>query len=682
MKARKRHKHKFISRLLSVFLLCSLLIGTLPPWQAQAAAKKLSVATAKSMALAQSSDYTKLKNKLALAKVQYTQSVKSIKLKEKNQKTFRWSPLLNFKFPEKPDLADEFEYTYKPLELQSQIDVLNHSLSDCIYGIYEKVELAFLKVYVLQEKIFYNEKRIDSYQGALNKNKARLLAGQANQTDVDTMEKKLETLNSTLASDKRNFEAEKEKLGLLIGVDLSTSYEFQSPFVTASLDRMTQEELIAHTLEYDDAYYQARTASANGLLELNTNYRLMQNQYGSKMRMIDSFINQAKKGEKLDSAAFKLKYGELLDAADQPWQGKKRILFIKIPKEWFKGAIDGIRYVEDEPYALYESAVEYQGLYAEELAMKKDLTASVKEYYENYVSTMNSSQSLAKEVAKKENELKKAAYLNGTGKMTYEEYTQVQEEYEELQMDYLDAKAAHSEILYTFDRLTCGALSAYLKGEAIELSSSEGGKSYVVEDEGEGIYYFIHSMVENNIFELGLSVPENFEIGVSDYELWVDNMQVGTRTAVNKTIRHLALDMEEVDRVFIRLYDGDTFVDDCDIDPSVYSEKLLITNYRIETTGSSQIGSYTAKTNSATGMLEFKITLNPDQMAEFYNIKTADGKYLVSDKKIPVKDKFSYLAAAEGSLEDLTICLYDKSGVLLFEARPQSADQTLQKKED
>lgn len=682
MKARKSHKHKFISKLLSVFLLCSFLIGTLPPWQAQAAAKKLSVATAKSMALAQSSDYTKLKNKLALAKVQYTQSVKSIKLKEKNQKTFRWSPLLNFKFPEKPDLADEFEYTYKPLELQSQIDVLNHSLSDCIYGIYEKVELAFLKVYVLQEKISYNEKRIDSYQGALNKNKARLLAGQANQTDVDTMEKKLETLNSTLASDKRNFEAEKEKLGLLIGVDLSTSYEFQSPFVTASLDRMTQEELIAHTLEYDDAYYQARTASANGLLELNTNYRLMQNQYGSKMRMIDSFINQAKKGEKLDSAAFKLKYGELLDAADQPWQGKKRILFIKIPKEWFKGAIDGIRYVEDEPYALYESAVEYQGLYAEELAMKKDLTASVKEYYENYVSTMNSSQSLAKEVAKKENELKKAAYLNGIGKMTYEEYTQVQEEYEELQMDYLDAKSAHSEILYTFDRLTCGALSAYLKGESIELSSSEGGKSYVVEDEGEGIYYFIHSMVENNIFELGLSVPENFEIGVSDYELWVDNMQVGVRTAVNKTIRHLALDMEEVDRVFIRLYDGDTFVDDCDIDPSVYSEKLLITNYRIETTGSSQIGSYTAKTNSATGMLEFKITLNPDQMAEFYNIKTADGKYLVSDKKIPVKDKFSYLAAAEGSLEDLTICLYDKSGALLFEARPQSADQTLQKKED
>ena len=60
----------------------------------------------------------------------------------------------------------------------------------------------------------------------------------------------------------------------------------------------------------------------------------------------------------------------------------------------------GVRYVEDEPYALYESAIEYQGVYADEQAMKKDLTATVEEYYENYVSTQNSSQSLAKEVAK------------------------------------------------------------------------------------------------------------------------------------------------------------------------------------------------------------------------------------------------------------------------------------------
>lgn len=686
MQKDQKRDHSFINRalparaLLSV-LLCSIFMTALP-MPAQAAEKKLSVQTAKSMALSESSDYTKLKNELALAKVQYTQSVKSIKLKEKNQKTFRWSPLLNFKFPEKPDLTDEFEYTYKPLELQSQIDVLNHSIADCVYGIYEDVQLSFLSVYVLQEKIAYNEKRIASYQETLNKNKARLLKGQANQSDIDALEKKLETLNETLAADSRSFEAKKEKLGQLIGIDVSTSYSFQSPFVTATLSREIEDELIEYTLEHDDAYYQAQMASANGLLELNTNYSLMKNQYGSKIRMIDSFINQAKRGEKLDSAAFKLKYGELLESVDKPWQGKKKILFIKVPKEWFKGAIDGIRYVEDEPYALYETAVEYQGLYAEEQAMKKELTASVKDYYENYVSAQNTAASLAKEVAKKEKELKQAGYYNIAGKMTYEEYSQVQEEYEELQMDYLEAKAAYSEILYSFDRLTCGALSAYLKGDGIELSAAEGGRSYIVEDEGTGIYYYIHSMVENNIFELGLSVPTDSETEVTDYELWVDGMQIGSRTNVKKAIRHLALDIAEVDRVFIRLYNGDTFIDDCDIDPSVYSEKLTITNYRTELAEDGKIGTYTAKNSAATGMLELTLKLNADQMAAFYNIKTADGKYLVNSKKLSVKDKFSYLAAAEGSLDELTICLYDSDGKLLYEARLQSSDQTIWKKEE
>ena len=89
----KKNHIKAISGLLSSFLLCSAVLGVLPTLQVHAADKKLSVDTAKNMALAQSSDYTQLKNKLTLAKVQYTQSVKSIKMKEKNQRTFRWSPL-------------------------------------------------------------------------------------------------------------------------------------------------------------------------------------------------------------------------------------------------------------------------------------------------------------------------------------------------------------------------------------------------------------------------------------------------------------------------------------------------------------------------------------------------------------------------------------------------------------
>lgn len=680
MKKYYNRSSKAKHRVLSLILLFCILMVSFPERQVWAKTEELTVETARSMALYQSKDYASLKSKLELAKVQYTQSIKSLKLKEKNQKTFRWSPLLNFKFPEKSDLSEEFEYTYKPMELQSEIAVLNHSLSDCVYGVYEEVSLCFTKVYVLQEKIAYNEKRINSCQRTIKKNTARLATGQANQEDVDAMESKLTKLQSTLASDMRSFEAEKEKLGLLLGIDVSTSYTFQSPFVSASLDREIEEQLIDYTLEHDNAYYQAQVASANGLLELNTNYDLMKSQYGSKIRVIDSFIEQAKKGEKLDSAAFKLKYNELLESVDEPWQGKYRILFIKVPKEWFKGKIDGVRYVEDEPYALYESAVAYQSLCVEERTMKNELTASVKDYYENYVSAHNAVESMEKQIEEKKQELKKASYLNIAGRMTYEEYAQVQEEYEELQMDLLSAQQSYTEIMYSFDRLTCGALSAFFNGETIEMSSAEGGQSYVVEDEGEGVYYYIHSMVENNVFELGLSVPDDFDIPITDYEFWVDGVQIGERTPIDRVIRHLALDIKDVSRVFIRLYSTDTFIDDCDIDPAVYSGKLIIRNYHVETVQEDQVGSYSIDVNDETGMLELEIDLNADQKATFFNIKTENGIYLLNDKKISIKEKFRYLAALEGSLDELTLCLYDESGAQLYEARFISSDQTIRKK--
>lgn len=675
-------KKKINLRIISVFLLICMLITCIPQRQVCATDKVLDVETAKAMALSQNDDYNKLKNKLELAKVQYTQAVKAIRLKEKNQRTFRWSPLLNFKFPEKPDLSEEFEYTYKELELQSEIDMLNHRLTDCVFGVYEKVSLYFTQIYNLQEQIAYNEKRLDSCQRSLDKNRARLSMGLAKQEDIDALEKKLETIKSTLLSDTRSFEAKKEKLGLLIGIDVSTSYTFRNPFVEAELERDVEEELITYTLEHDDMYYQARVALENGLLELNTNYDLMEQQYGGKLKLIDSFITQARNGEKLDSAAFKLKYNELLEKVDAPWQGSYRILFIKIPKEWLKGQIDGVRYVEDEPYALYESAVNYRGLYQEEQSVRKELTASVKDSYNNYVSARNAVESLKRQITKKEKELKEAAYLNATGSMTFDEYTQVQEEYETLQIDLLTAQASYTEILYSFDRLTCGALSFFFKGASTALSSTQGGQSYIVEDEGQGVYYYIHSMVENNIFELGLSVPADFDISITDYELWVDGIRVGERTGVTQSIRHLALDVKEVKRVFIRLFDGDTVIDDCDFNPAIPSGKLMIKTYHVETTDDDYIGTYTTNLNAATGLLELKILMNPDQTVASYNLKTENGVYLISEEKIPVKERFRYLAAMESSLETLTLCLYDETGALLCEARFKSLDRTIRKKDE
>ncbi len=672
-------KKPIYASLAAVLALCQILTAV-PCIPAYAADKTLTVEAARKMALADNDTYTGLQNKLTLAKVQYDQSVKSLRLKEKNQRTFRWSPLLSFHFPEKPDLADEYSYTYKPLEMQSKIDKLEHQLNDCVYGIYEKVELEFIKVYVLQERISFNEDRVKTYETTTAKNRVRLLLGQANKSDIDAMEKKVKTLNNTLASDKRKYESEKEKLSDLVGVDVSLSYQFASPFADADLPRNQLDQLISTTLDQDDSFYQTKVDTANGLLALNINYNLMKNQYGSKMNLIDSFVTQARNGKKLDSAAFKLRYNELLNKVDEPWQGKKKILFIRFPKEWLKGAIDGVRYVEDEPYALYEAAVEYQSLLKEKESAKKELTSTVKDYYENYVSARNTSRSLEDDEKSKKAELKKASLSNMMGKMTYEEYGAVQEEYEDLQMDKLDAQAAYSEILYSLNRLTCGAISSYIKSSSTSLSQASGGQSYVVEDEGDGVYYYIHSLVSGNLFEFGLSVPDDFEPEITDYELWVDGVQIGDRTPADQSIRHLALDIQNVNRAFVRLYNGDTFVDDCDFDAQTYSGKLSVKSYRVETREGKTVASYETDT-TASGLFRLKIKPQAGEAIEYFNIKTEDGNYLLSDAKIPVSRKFQYLAMAKSSLDSLIISFYDKDQKLLYEGTFNTSDLTIQKKE-
>lgn len=668
---RRKIRRQFLLFLICFSVLCAA------PGRVLAAGRTLTLSAVKSMALANSSEYTLLCNKITLAKAQYDQAVKSLKLKERNQRTLRWSPLLSFKLPEKPDLSDQSEYVYKPLELQSQIDKLQHELGDCVYAVYEKAGLSFIGLYTLQERIRFLREQIGNCQNTLSKSRAKMLLGQADKADVEAMEKKLETLADALAADQRKMEAEREKLSEMIGMELTALYSFANPFQDAALGRDDLEELITYTVEHDDSFYKAKTDTANALLALNVNYDLMRSHYGDDMDLISSFINQAKGGGRLDAAAFKLRYNELLDRVDRPWQGHFRILFIKIPKEWIKGAVDGIRYVEDEPYALYEAALEYQNLYEEEQMAKRQLTAQVKEYYENYISLKNACQSLQKEIERKREELAVAAALNRIGEISFAEYQDVEEAYEALQMDRLETTASYNEQLCSFDRLTCGAVSRYLSGAAVSMTAAAGGESYVVKDEGEGVYYYIHPLVSGNLFEFGLSVPEDFGVTISSYELWVEGVMVGGRTACESPVLHLALDIERADSAFVRLYDGDTFLDDCPFDPAVYSGRLTVAaDYRIETKEDTLVAAYTAETLNA-GMVV--VTIHPQAAEEiaFYNIKTKTGEYLVSEEKRDIREGFRYLAIAENSLEELIVCFYDKENTFLYEGMFHTDEQTI-----
>lgn len=153
-KQMRRRKAAALAALTAVIFLS----GAQPPQTVLAEGKNtIDVAALRRTALNRSAAYEQVENKLELAQAKYVQSVKKLRLKEENQRSFRWSPLLNFKLPEKLNLSDEFDYNYTPLALQSEIDQLEHERGDAVYAVYESVELNFVEAYRLQELIAFNE---------------------------------------------------------------------------------------------------------------------------------------------------------------------------------------------------------------------------------------------------------------------------------------------------------------------------------------------------------------------------------------------------------------------------------------------------------------------------------------------------------------------------------------------
>ena len=688
-KSLKNVKWSGSSRILALLLAVVLVVTsvvTLELMDARAQVKTVyTMSQARAQAYYNSAKLERLESKLETKKVQLEQAIKTIQMKQKNMSTFRWSPLFSFKFPTKPDLAEAFEFQFKPTSIQYEIDVIRHQITDQKFEIYQQVNSVYLDIVMLENEIDLNEKKLEATQKAITKSKMKLWIGQATQEDIDTMTSKARSLEAKIASASRNLISRKKRLVNLTGnEDIYTAYTFENPLIEADMKRSEViNQLIQYTLDHDQTYYEAKIAQQSAYVQLTTNYQLMSGQYGSKMNMIRSYYNQALNGEKINAKAFKQAYKEFLKAIDKPWDGSYRIIFWKFPKVWFKGAIDGSRYVEDEPYALYESALEYQDARLEAESVKADITEQVEDSFDNYISVKNSYQESLDQVDAAKRQLEKDLFLNRSGVMTYDEYTSSLENYETLQSEMMEAAKLYSSSLYEFDRLTCGAVSKYTSEGGLDVNAADGGESVIIEENVEGSHYYIEQIIQNQEFRLRVQLAEELDGQITHFELWCDDTQIGERTAVDKTLRHLALALKDVEVVKIRFYNDDVFVDDCEIDPSSLSGELKITTgYQIQNAEDLEVGTYSCHINETTGFTE--VTLSPEAQEGicYYLIRTNDGQYLRTSEPITAATVFKYLSVLEPDLSKVTIEFFDSAKEKLYEGIFDTATMKLLKKQE
>ena len=552
-------------------------------------------------------------------------------------------------------------------------------MTDVVLEEYEKVSTLFVDAVVLEESIRFNENRLAVFEEQLVKDKAKLKLGEASQNDIDILNTNITSLQNKIAEDRRSYEQSKKKLSDAIGMDVTTGYSFENPFVSAEISRTQLQDLIQYTLDHDQSYYDVCMSENTALISLRTNYNLMNGQYGNKMNYISGYVNQVYAGTKVNKKAFKSAYEVFLQKIDEPWQGKKKILFIRIPKEWFKGAISGIRYVEDEPYALYEAALEYEDARLERENAQKDLTDEVTDTFENYVSLRNAYLAAVEAVNKAEKSLTAAESLNKLGELTNEEFTTEKEDYEELQNEMFSALADYTKALYSFDRLTCGGVSILLADAGADLKAGGEGNSYVETEYENGAYYYMESIIEQEQFRLNVYIPDDFNVEVTHFELWCDGKQIGERTEIDKSIRHLALTTESIDKAFIRFYNDTEFVDDCEIDPSQQSGELQIVSQYTATggTGDRELGEYSLTVNADTGIATVELSPRQDREIAYYRISTSDGVYLTGDSYYSTEKSFRYLSLLENGIADLNIEFYDASKNKICEGHFETADNKL-----
>lgn len=673
---------KKIKKCIVTVLLTSLIACTVVAQEnmvVQAADKTLSLQQAQKVAIAKSSKRVKILNKIELQEIKYSAAVKSIQMKKKNMSTFRWTPLLSFKFPEQPTLADEYEWQYKPLQITSTISSLQHQLLDDQLETKESVSNLYVQIYINQEKIAFLEENLEQAQTTLTRNQARLAVGEATQSDIDKLQQSIDRLTTDISLQKRSFETNKSKLSKLINQDVTTGYTFQNPLQQADIPRNILDNLIQYTLDNDQSYYEAKMDTRLAYTGMNMMESMMRSQYGNKMNNIMPFINQIKAGDSVDSGAFKNAYKQMLDNVDAPWNGTKKILFIRIKKEWFKGAVDGSRYVEDDPYALYTGALEYMDALKEQNSLQDELTNSVKSGFETLKTAQIAYNDAQKSCDILEQEVEKNTRLNLLGKVSYEELSDLQEEYRNQESETLDLLAEYTQLLYSYDRLTCGGITAYLEGTDVDMKAAQGGNSFIAKELEGKAYYYINYRVEDNIFVMGVSIPDNYSLDITDYALYVNDMQIGDVTPIDEELEHLALDLDQVDKAQIFLYDGQELVDVREIDSSVNQAELPINGgYTLEHKESVQtVATYIYTLQKTTNTVSMKITPKDSEQIAYYRLTDTDGNAVNGDELIPIDEEFTYLSLLVGNLSGLNIIFYDSQEQELYQGMFNTGSSTI-----
>jgi hypothetical protein len=635
-----------------------------------------------------------LNDKLEEKTANYESKAKAAAVKIEYVKHFHWKFLLSFDFPRDLTFEEIRQTSYEPAAALQEVRQVKEDMKALKMDLNKTVTDLYIEIYKARQSNEMNEERLLLANDKVAKISAMVATGEKNEEDLKEAQQAVKDIESSIVTTTSNHDSNAKKLGKIIGLldeygNLSdptlAGYSLDVPYSTEVISRIDRKDLAwlqRYTLDHDETIYEARGAKSLAYIDVTTTYKAINsNMKAGDMQLIKPFYDAVIAGKTINKRDLKNANKKFLKAVDRYWDGYYKIgfwpLLFKFDKEWFKGKADGTWYMMDSPDALFETILEYATTTTELKNAESDKETEVEDAFNTFIGLRNSLLIIQEQKSEQSEKFKESKIEYRIGELGVEEYNAILKSYEDLQIQELDALTNFSENVNSLNRTTCGALDKLLSGEDFE---NEFGTQLVVANDIPGASYYIVPEYEDLVFDLGVTAPEDFKYNITHFELWCDNIMIGSRTEVGNTIRHLMEATADVEKVVIRLYDEQNFLADCEINPGVLQGPLLIPEYDSNVDIPNKVGTYEITVPDEGITCTVKLMPDAIENMGYFVLYDKNGKPLAGETKRKVDEGIQYLQEVMESLTEINIKCYDKDEQFLYDAKFDVANSAIIKK--
>lgn len=605
-------------------------------------------------AVKNSPEIKSIKIDITKKKIERKEAIEAIQDIRKKESTVRFSLLFNIKFPSSHALPKEIDLIMKVPKIENDLSELNDKL------IYEKLNAefnaqnAYLNTIEQAETINTIQNQLNSKKEALYRIEADYKKGIAKREDYDSLLKDVDKTSQKLTSSLLRFENIKKNLEEITGQNL-TCYEFNKDLYKTTINRDILRDIIKYSIDNDFEVKKAVRTSKLAQRRLQEILNIYQSRWGSKVSELSSMLSS---GGEIDYNAFLDKYLTALDNIEEPWVGSYRInlLFfsISIPRDWFKGELDGIRYFEDQKYALYLALIERDKALKEEEKTRKELVKKLETTYNTLKELeLAYENSLEIEAASKKT-YQNIMLLNKLAKASFQEVECAKNSADDNSYAVFNSLLMYNKTLAMLQFYSSGGLSKFLQKASYDIKNYSSGNSFIEDnsqgdsDNSEKAHWYIHVPITDFKFYFGVVIPLNLKINVTHFALFTnDGTAIGGKTSIKETLSHLPIAFKDSSMLKLKLYKDNDVLYEEEIDGCSYGGELSLKKPSSKSIDNNSQNCGTWEITDVAGKYKSKLSLKFQKDPEFTHytvtISNKDGDIVISSNQIDANTPFEHL---------------------------------------